>query len=137
MEEKALYRLGVYFVVTYRKVSNQHVDKARTMFRAQPVGNKILYDSATNRDKKKHMDRLRSIQASVDNGKPASVVAFEHRRNLKKEYLEKERFLAIDRDNLNLIGEKIYTEQRVRSEGKRYVDNAEKRNFWVVSGRSN
>ena len=104
MEEKALYRLGVYFVVTYRKVSNQHVDKARTMFRAQPVGNKILYDSATNRDKKKHMDRLRSIQASVDNGKPASVVAFEHRRNLKKEYLEKERFLAIDRDNLNLMG---------------------------------
>ena len=73
------------------------------MYRSQPVGNKLCYDKAVKRNKNKHKQALNQIKSSIDCRPPTSHKLYLNRRNLKKEYMKKERFLEIDRDNLNLL----------------------------------
>ena len=74
------------------------------MYRAELIGNKLLHDLAVKDRKKKHRESLKTSTAIVDCGPPVCHKIFENRRNLKREYLKKERYLAIDRDNYNLLG---------------------------------
>ena len=68
------------------------------MYRSQPVGNKLCYDKAVKRNKNKHKQALNQIKSSIDCRPPTSHKLYLNRRNLKKEYMKKERFLEIDRD---------------------------------------
>ena len=65
------------------------------MYRSQPVGNKLCYDKAVKRNKNKHKQALNQIKSSIDCRPPTSHKLYLNRRNLKKEYMKKERFLEI------------------------------------------
>ena len=77
--------------------------QSRVMHRAQLVGNKLCYDKAVRRKQNRHKVALNEVKSSVDCNPPKSHKLFLNRRNLKKEYMKKERFIEIDRDNLNLL----------------------------------
>lgn len=73
------------------------------MYRAIPVGNKLIAKRNEQRHQEMHRTRIKNIQATTDTSAPKTM-QFDHlRNNLKREQMLEERYSQIDRENMNLL----------------------------------
>lgn len=73
------------------------------MDRSIPVGNRLCAKKVQDQKRERHLHKLTTMQAVLDNGVPVSVGLNHVRMNLKREQLMEDRYTEIDRTNQALL----------------------------------
>ena len=63
------------------------------------AGNKVVFEAQKKRELQGHYDRIKNMKSSIDTSRPESMDLPHMKRNYKKEFMDEERRVEIEREN--------------------------------------